>query len=473
MSKLTKKGNNYVYGVNQRFRALDSLGGLTDTFKNRFRQGIVTQLPPGWLYNTVTRRYYKDSTKVREQFKNLNNIDGVLQPASIFDYDISKIDYRTIVQKYQNPAKLRVKGPAEILNKTALQGFTGVKAYKNENRTGYDSINTIGKVIPFLKQQQLPIKIYITVYGNYLLSGKHRTILTPSSVKIITNTNDIVSTIKQVIQDIKELIEEAQLNDSGYQFVKIKSVYVNYVKYNPTKGASYIPLLFLSKSIINPKNENDNECFKWCLAIHNAIQQGQTKDLQRISKLKKYCDAYNLTGIMYPFVISKNNIKKIEDANDLSINIFHYEQKSIYPLHISSSFTTDKTKQINLLLITDDKNNKHFTYITNYNTLINKQTNKDLHIKYHCHYCLHGFTTQDILNKHINNGCATFGIQRTELPTKENNTLAFKNFNKKIKAPMAIYADFESVLQPDKEGDKHIPSGFCIYPVCINKDYDF
>jgi len=218
---LIKKGNNYVYGVNQRFRALDSLGSLTNTFKNRFRQGEVKQLPPGFLYNTVTRRFYKDSAKVRERFSNLNNIEGILQPASIFDYDISKVDFRTVVQKYVSPAKQRISGPSEIFNKTALQGFTGVKAYKNLNRSGYDSIETIRKAIPFLKQQQLPIKIYVTVYGDYLLNGAHKTITTSSTVKVITNKTDIVSIIKQVIKEISELIEEAQLNGSGYQFVAV------------------------------------------------------------------------------------------------------------------------------------------------------------------------------------------------------------------------------------------------------------
>jgi len=262
MSKLTKQGSNYVYGVNQRFRALDSLGSLTTTFKNRFKQGIVTELPPGYLYNTITKRFYSDTSKNRERFSNLENIDGVLQPASIFDYDISKVNYKTIVQRYVSPAKQRTKGPAQIFGKTALQGFTGVAAYANKNRTGYSSIETIRKSIPFLKTLTLPIKIYITVYGDYLLNGAHKTITTSSEVKVITNIKDIVSTIKQVIQEIKSNVEEAQLNGSGYQFVAIKSVYVNYVKYNPTKGASYIPLPFLSKSIINPKNEADNECFK-------------------------------------------------------------------------------------------------------------------------------------------------------------------------------------------------------------------
>jgi len=208
MSELTKKVSNYVYGANNRSRALDSLGSLTNTFKNRFRQGIVKQLPPGFLYNTITKRFYSDTAKVRARFSNLNNIDGVLQPASIFDYDISKVDFRKIVQKYVSPAKQRVSGPSQIFGKTALQGFTGVVAYKNENRTGYSSIETIRKAIPFLKQQQLPIKIYVTVYGDYLLSGEHRTITTSSKVKIITNKNDIINIIKQVINELNHLLKK-------------------------------------------------------------------------------------------------------------------------------------------------------------------------------------------------------------------------------------------------------------------------
>jgi len=32
MTTLTKKGNQYYYGENKKYRVLDSLGGLTTTF---------------------------------------------------------------------------------------------------------------------------------------------------------------------------------------------------------------------------------------------------------------------------------------------------------------------------------------------------------------------------------------------------------------------------------------------------------
>jgi len=71
MSELTKQGSNHVNGANNTYRALNSLGGLTTTFKNRFKQGIVKQLPPGFLYNTITKRFYSDTAKVRERFSYL------------------------------------------------------------------------------------------------------------------------------------------------------------------------------------------------------------------------------------------------------------------------------------------------------------------------------------------------------------------------------------------------------------------
>ena len=75
-----------------------------------------------------------------------------------------------------------------------------------------------------------------------------------------------------------------------------------------------------------------------------------------------------------------------------------------------------------------------------------------------------GFTSEQILNKHITDGCQSFGLQKkTILPTKnKDDTLQFKNYNKQFKAPFVIYADFESVLKHVNNEEIHIPSGFCI-----------
>ena len=200
-------------------------------------------------------------------------------------------------------------------NLTALDGWTGVKGFKNITRQGYDSINSVGKIIPVLKEQiksSGSLKYYISVSGDYIINNEHRTIKTDSKPKILTNINDVNNSVKNSISEIKTLIEEAQQNGSGYNFQGLGSFYLYYIGYNPTRGASYKPLPFTSNAIINPQNDKDNECLKWCLAIHKARLDGKKEKLSHISKLKKYIDKLDLTGITYPFVISKNNIKKVE-----------------------------------------------------------------------------------------------------------------------------------------------------------------
>lgn len=151
---------------------------------------------------------------------------------------------------------------------------------------------------------------------------------------------------------------------------------------------------------ITPKNSNDNECFKWCLCIHEALKNNETKDLQRISKLKKYINQNLNNNIEIPIKINTYNIKKIENLTEYSINLFYYENKSIYPLIISKK-EVDDNKKINLMILYDTKKkNKHFIYIKNLNALLSKQYTRKF-----CHYCLIAFKTQKSLNEHKKYGC--------------------------------------------------------------------
>ena len=260
---------------------------LTKSFQTRFRRGEVSELPKGFLYNTLDNRFYVNSARNKDKFKDFEIIDRVIQPTSVFDFDISKVNYRTIKGTFKSPPIQRKTGPSQIKYVRALQGWSGVKAYRNANNIqGYDSLNGIGKVIPYLKQKiakEGALKYYITVLGDYILSDEHRTIKTETQPKILLNQSEVISSVKTSISELKTLIEEAQLNGSGYNFQGIKSFFLNYVNYNPTRGASYIPTPIRSNAIINPINKNDEECFKWCLAIHKAKLAGERGNLYRIN----------------------------------------------------------------------------------------------------------------------------------------------------------------------------------------------
>ena len=113
-------------------------------------------------------------------------------------------------------------------------------------------------------------------------------------------------------------------------------------------GSSYIqlPSDLRMKGLINIKNE-DKECFRWCYIRH---LNPQDKDPQRIKKTdKQYIEKLDYSGIEFPVNVKPYN--KIEKQNNININVFGYEEKQPYPVHVSKEKFEDK---MNLLLITGE-----------------------------------------------------------------------------------------------------------------------
>ena len=118
------------------------------------------------------------------------------------------------------------------------------------------------------------------------------------------------------------MIEHPAFKKSGYQLDKVLYLDIKFHKLNLTRGNSYIPLpswIAKKKAIINPKNENDEECFKW--AVTAALNYEKIKNHpERISKLEKYSEKYNWNGLEFPMEINK--IYKFEKGNpDIAVNV--------------------------------------------------------------------------------------------------------------------------------------------------------
>ena len=65
-------------------------------------------------------------------------------------------------------------------------------------------------------------------------------------------------------------IENPTLANSRFVFDEVLFLDVNFHQLNFTRGSSYIPLpdwVAKKKAVINPKNENDEECFKWAVTV--------------------------------------------------------------------------------------------------------------------------------------------------------------------------------------------------------------
>ena len=160
---------------------------------------------------------------------------------------------------------------------------------------------------------------------------------------------------------------------SGRIINSIDGEYVNISKNTPLIGNSFLELPNelnnSKKGLINIKND-DNRCFLWCHVRHlNLID----KHPERINKKnRKLANSLNYAGIKFP--VPGKYYCKIERQNNISINVFCYGNKIIYPLYISSEKFSDS---MDLLLIFGE-NKSHYVHIKDFNKLMfNKTKNKN------------------------------------------------------------------------------------------------
>ena len=70
------------------------------------------------------------------------------------------------------------------------------------------------------------------------------------------------------------------------------------------------------------------------------------------------------------FPVSLKDYNKIEEQNNININVFGYENKQFYPIYVSKQKNEDI---LNLLSITEDEN-KHYVLIKDFDRMMYKKT---------------------------------------------------------------------------------------------------
>ena len=248
---------------------------------------------------------------------------------------------------------------------------------------------------------------------------------------------------EEFMERIKGEIENWSLLGSGWDIESIELAYVNVAKYQPLRGGTYLPLpakLANKKAIINVKNK-DNECLKWALRAALFPPKDGVHP-ERPSKYSKN-DGINYKGIDFPTPVKQ--IDKLEKQNpNLAINVFGWEKDTVIVHRISSK--EKSVKRINLMLIESGKI-QHYCYIKRESALLFDQS-KNRNAKHYCMMCLTGFSRADLLvdhKKYCNgvNGRPT----KIDMPEEGENILAFQNYQKQMKAPYVIYADFEALVK--------------------------
>ena len=272
----------------------------------------------------------------------------------------------------------------------------------------------------------------VSIYKTAFFNGKAKT---------ITKANDIVHELSMSRQEILNVIDKWVSEGSGWVIDRIDSHYINVTTYQPLNGSSYIELPTElrnpKKGLINIKNK-DNECFRWC---HIRHLNPQKKDPQRIKKdNKQVIEGLNHKGIEFP--VSQKQYNKIETQDSIRINVFGYEKRQPFPIHISKETFKE---QMNLLLITKDEK-RHYVLIKDFNKFMYNQS-KHKEKMHFCMFCLRCFSSERVLANHVNNCLTINGNQAINMPKKGENILRFNNFHKQLPVPFIIYADFEAITK--------------------------
>ena len=109
-------------------------------------------------------------------------------------------------------------------------------------------------------------------FGNIIGSDRFDKAFNSRMTKIHQGS-DLDEIIDEMLAHMKTQIENPALTNSRFVFDEVLLLNVNFYQLNLTGGSSYIPVpswIVSNKAVINPKNENDKECFKWAViaALH-------------------------------------------------------------------------------------------------------------------------------------------------------------------------------------------------------------
>ena len=434
---------------------------------NRFTGWLLNYIPEP-IKSAVNERVENLKERVNSIFGRREEVGQPIEDVNSPEEDhLTPKEYKTAIKGYFKT--FRVNGVDGMDEKTFMNSVKPrvIDLIKSKGSIKVKLILTV----KFTKENPATGNIDINVYSF------------ASKMEIVTEATDLSKLFDHMVDKIFELIQNFNNRGSGWQFDRVEHLDININPFNPLSASSYIELpssLYMKKAIINVKNENDNECFKW--AVTSAVFP-QKKNAERLSKrMREDSEKFDWAGTVFP--VSLKQIDKFENNNPYAINVFGYE-RVVYPLRISKKNEQNCEQVINLLLIADEENN-HFCWIKNMSRLLSSDVSKHHGKRHFCYRCLNSFHSEKSLEKH-KEYCQNNEAVKIEMPIRvddEGKTfpvyIKFNHFHKKMRVPFVVYADFEcftekiDTCQPNDNKSftnryqKHKPSGFSYLIKCFD-----
>ena len=205
----------------------------------------------------------------------------------------------------------------------------------------------------------------------------------------------------------------------------------------------------------------------WCHVRHINPSKEHLGEIKKVDK--RLTNNPNYDGIEFP--VKENDFKKIEIQNNISINVFGYENKLVFPIY----FSNKKFKDSMDLLLLIKGNKSHYVYIKDFNTFMFHKT-KTKNKKWFPKSCLQCFSSEKVLIKHKEDCLSINEAQSVKL---EEGIIKFENYFKQLSVSFKIYADFECNLKNveicegsyTKKYHDHVPCSFAYKITCIDNKF--
>lgn len=129
-------------------------------------------------------------------------------------------------------------------------------------------------------------------------------------------------------------MEEFIHRGSNWRMDSVLGLEIKIIPYQPFTTAKYSPLptrIQHLKGVINIQND-DEKCLLWCLlaALHPIYHNPQ-----RVSHYLPFEQELNVNGISFPPPLLQ--IKKFEEKNKITINVFGFEKRYFSVVHFPAS----------------------------------------------------------------------------------------------------------------------------------------
>ena len=201
------------------------------------------------------------------------------------------------------------------------------------------------------------------IIKNKFISVKYfedtRTIYSASKLVEIfmgSDTKNIIDTLfNTVLNKIQQAMETSNERGSGFTHDSVGLLYYHFQRIDIRSGGSYImspDWIASKKATINPKNEKDNEYFKWSIIAGLNYNKIKEKELKKLLKFKRVDTDFSSHQRYWENFEQENN--------SIALNVLFVSHNSEEIKLAYKSIYNKRKNQVILLMINDETNNCYY-----------------------------------------------------------------------------------------------------------------